>query len=97
MGVQPEAADRPGIVSATQRPCLALPTWPDLGQPVKAGALRHRCAAYGLDRLSPARRRLPIQVRMIGSAEALQCRQGSGGVVLTHWLTFPIARTNPLE
>ncbi|OYV51946.1 MAG: hypothetical protein B7Z78_07170 [Rhodospirillales bacterium 20-60-12] len=53
----------------TQRPCLHVLIGPDLGQPVKAGASRHRCAAYGLDRLSPARQRLPMQVRMIGSAK----------------------------
>jgi hypothetical protein len=35
---------------------------PDRLHPVKAGATRHRFAAYGLGRLSPARQRLPTQV-----------------------------------
>ena len=70
---QPQAADRAGAVRATQRPCLHVLMGPDRRQPVKAGASRHRCAAYGLDRLSPARQRLSMQVRMIGSAKALQC------------------------
>jgi len=36
----------------------------------------------GIVPTSPARQRLPMQVRMIGSAEALQCRRrnGQGGV-----------------
>lgn len=34
---------------------------------VKAGASRHRYAADGLDRLAPARQRLLMQVRLIGS------------------------------
>jgi len=51
---------------------------PDRGQPVKAGASRRRRAAYDLDRLAPARQWRCMQVRMIGSAEALRCRWRSG-------------------
>lgn len=50
----------------------ALPTRPDRRQPLEAAADAPPRRGFGLDRLSPARRRLPMQVRMIGSAEALQ-------------------------
>jgi hypothetical protein len=75
MGLQPQATNRVGIVSATLRPCLRVLTGPDRRQPLKAGADAPPLRGFGLDRLSPARQRLLMQVRMIGSAEALQCRR----------------------